>query len=171
MNGNDSYTGKSAAGENATAIWTVSWVAYVPSVVTTCAIFIAIYFSRYFFDFDNISAAITVLVSTIVLGFTVYEAYYLSCIRLFIDDTGVWVYRGVFPWSRGVYGVKWRDFEDALFTTNIFYWIAKGYPITLRPRFSNNPHIHVPAIHRGRLAVELINKTASQYARPSNPLV
>ena len=114
------------------------------------------------------NSCIYMTVLFISLCFVVYKAYYLSRVLFYYDESGVWVYRGVFPWSRGVYGVRWRDFEDCLYTTNLIYWFSKGYPVSVRPRFSTNPTIHIPPIHKGREAVEVINNSAMHYIKMSD---
>lgn len=132
--------------------WRVSWIAYIPYALIACTTLYAVTLIDTFSSSLIVAGALLVL-----LCYVAYKVYYLTQIRLYTDDHGVWVYRGVFPWNRGVYGVKWRDFEDVVFFTGFFYWIAKGYPVTIRPRFSNNPKVSLPPIHQGREAVEAIN--------------
>lgn len=139
-------------------IWIVSWMAYIPHILVGLGLLYAMTFAN-----QTGYAAIYVTAISFMFCFVAYRAYYLSRIRLYYNDQGVWVFRGVFPWTRGVYGVKWRDFEDAIYITGFFYWITKGFPVTIRPRFSNNPRIPLPPIHHGRKAVEAINSAASNY--------
>lgn len=135
--------------------WNVSWIAYIPYALIACAIIYVVAVIDTFSSNLIVTGALLV-----VLCYLAYKVYYLTQIRLYTDDQGVWVFRGVFPWNRGVYGVNWRDFEDVIFFTGFFYWLAKGYPVTIRPRFSSNPKICLPPIHRGREAVEEINLMA-----------
>ncbi len=135
--------------------WRVSWLAYIPHMLFTIVLLYGLLNATSFRD-----QLFAVSVIVLMLCFIGYKAYYLSSIRLYVDDSGVWVYRGLFPWSRGVYGTHWRDFEDATYKTGFAYWVAKGFPITLRPRFSNNPHILLPPMHLGHKAVERINALA-----------
>ena len=135
--------------------WRVSWLAYIPHMLFTIVLLYGLLQATSFH-----SQLFAVSVIGLTLCFIGYKAYYLSRVRLYVDESGVWVYRGVFPWSRGVYGIKWRDLEDAVYKTGFAYWVAKGYPVILRPRFSNNPHIPLPPIHLGHKAVERINYLA-----------
>lgn len=135
--------------------WRVSWVAYVPYALIVIGLIISIAVFK-----DSASPLIALISGTAILIFVAYKTYYLYCIRLYMDNNGVWVFRGVFPWDRGVYGVKWRDFEDCVYRTGFIHWLTNGYPVTLRPRFSNNPSVALPPIHQGRKAVETINLMA-----------
>lgn len=131
--------------------WRVSWLAYLPHA----ALFIAaiVLTSR---DIDSIMR----VAALVVAMYTVYRMLYLFRMRLYIDDSGVWLFRGVFPWNRGVYGIRWRDFEDAVFTMGFFYWMTNSYPLALRTRFSQNPTVYIPVIYHGKRAVIEINALA-----------
>lgn len=135
--------------------WRVSWVAYVPYALIIVGLISTVVAFK-----GLVSLMIALPVCTVVLLFVAYKLYYLSCILLYINEKGVWVYRGVFPWDRGVYGVKWLDFEDCVFHNGLIQWMTNGYPVTLRPRFSSNPQVVLPPIHQGRKAVETINTVA-----------
>lgn len=151
-------------------IWVVSWLAYVPHILMGIALLFVMTLAMTITK-ETGGALIFVSAICVIFGFVAYKAYYLSRIRLYYNDQGIWVFRGVFPWTRGVYGVKWRDFEDCIYTTSFFYWITKGFPVTIRPRFSNNPHIPLPPIHHGRRAVETINNAAAKYVSQTDAAI
>lgn len=158
MNINDAFEKENTINQ----VWRVSWAAYIPHALALAGLLVAMAYANNF-----TYPMIIIGVGMLLMCWVAYSVYYLSRTRLYIDDDGVWVFRGVFPWSRGVYGVKWRDIEDAVYSTNFIQWITKGYPVTLRPRFSNNPQIHTPPIHLGNKAVETINFLACSNESPT----
>ena len=40
-----------------------------------------------------------------------YCLYRLFHFRAYTDDEGVWFYSGYFPWSEGIRGVRWENFD------------------------------------------------------------
>jgi hypothetical protein len=145
-------------------VWKLSWITYVPHALIALVIFHQIFFGGEYSKMILVKA----LFSVVLLN-SAYQSYYLSTVRLFANKKGVWVFRGVFPWSRGTYGVNWRDLEDCLGSMGFIYWITNSTPVYLRPRFSQNPTITVPSIHRGKEAVAIINELSGQY-RSANPM-
>ncbi len=86
----------------------------------------------------------------------------IRSIVLYTNDHGVWVYRGIFPWSKGSSGVKWRDLEDAVYFTGFWSWALKSYTIRVGHRFTKSSEIVLSHIARGNLAVEHINRFHNQ---------
>ncbi len=131
--------------------WRVSWLAYMPHIV--------LFAGSSFLASRDISGLMS-LAALVVTAYTVYKMIYLFRMRLYMDDKGVWLFRGVFPWNSGVYGINWSDFEDSVFYMGFFHWMSKSYPVALRTRFSQNPTVYTPSIYRGKTAVEEINAHA-----------
>lgn len=88
----------------------------------------------------------------------VYRILWLGTVELYTDVVGVWVYRGLFPWDRGSYGVRWADADDAVFHTGIFAWATKSFRIRVRNRFSPRSEIDLGHVYRGDEAVIHINQ-------------
>ncbi|MDR1007250.1 MAG: hypothetical protein LBL65_01635 [Campylobacteraceae bacterium] len=104
----------------------VSWIAYFWLsfwFVVKIAVLIGIYYLLLYFFQDKIwavkalSVAFWVVVALVVIGllFFILNFIMLRSILLYINNDGVWVYRGIFPWSKGTFGVKWRDVDSAAY--------------------------------------------------------
>ncbi len=91
------------------------------------------------------------------LGLFTYQVLYIASVRLFTQDDGVWIFSGIFPWNKGVYGVKWRDLDEALFTQGFFGWLFKSFKVTLTHRFTKDSEISMPHIKNGDQAAAHIN--------------
>lgn len=81
----------------------------------------------------------------------------LRAVQLYTDDHGVWVYRGILPWTRGVSGVKWRDLEEAVYETGFLSWVLNAYTVRVGHRFTQSAEIVLANVSKGREAVEHIN--------------
>lgn len=93
----------------------------------------------------------------LALVWVVYDFIYLRTMTLYTDETGVWLHSGIFPWQRGVSGVKWRDISEATFQTGFVSWLLRSYSVRVGQRFTQGAELYLPNIHRGNLAVEHIN--------------
>ena len=91
------------------------------------------------------------------LVWVVYDFFYLRTMTLYTDDSGVWLHSGIFPWQRGVAGVKWRDISEATFQMGFVSWMLRSYSVRVGNRFTQGAELFLPNIHRGNLAVEHIN--------------
>lgn len=91
------------------------------------------------------------------LALFVYQVLLIHSVRLFTHPDGVWVYSGVFPWNRGVSGVRWRDLREATFSQSFFGWLFKAYPVTVTNRYQGNNEISLPHIKNGDQAAMHIN--------------
>ena len=87
----------------------------------------------------------------------VYDFFYLRTMTLFTDESGVWLHSGIFPWQRGVAGVKWRDISEATFQTGFVSWMLRSYSVRVGNRFTQGAELFLPNIYCGNLAVEHIN--------------
>jgi len=86
---------------------------------------------------------------------------YIKSITLFVDDAGVWVYWGLFPWDRGVHkGVRWSDFSEGVFEQSFDSWALKSFTIMIKNRFKEEPEIVLTNMYRGDEAVSHINVMA-----------
>ncbi|MCV5179743.1 hypothetical protein OFC21_30430, partial [Escherichia coli] len=80
----------------------------------------------------GITFSVFVLVVSLAIG--IYRILFLKSVRLYTDDIGVWIFRGILPWSKGVRGVKWRDIEDAMYYTGFFSWMFRSYTVRIGHR-------------------------------------
>ncbi|WP_018918662.1 hypothetical protein [Vreelandella zhanjiangensis] len=87
----------------------------------------------------------------------IYNIVYVRSMTLFVNDAGVWLEQGVFPWQKGVRGVKWRDLDSALFFTGFISWAFKSYTINIGHRYTKGSEIHIRHVKNGKQFVELVN--------------
>jgi hypothetical protein len=92
------------------------------------------------------------------LGLFIIQMLTIRSVVLYTDEHGVWVYRGIFPWSKGLNGVKWRDVEDAVYFPNFLSWLLRSYTVRIGHRFTKSSEIVLPHIARGNAAVMHINQ-------------
>lgn len=91
------------------------------------------------------------------LALFAYQVLLIASVKLFTHPDGVWVYSGVFPWNKGVSGVRWRDLREATFTQSFFGWLFKAHRVTVTNRYQGNDEISLPHIKRGDQAAMHIN--------------
>ena len=137
---------------NATVLARKSWIAYLAPTFF-CAV------ALYVLGSLVMPLNRPVAISLWLLCVTVYF-YILLSIRsymLFINDNGVWIFSGVFPWTKGVSGVKWRDLDAAVYYQNFLSWLFGAYTIRISHRFTRSAEIRLTVMHHGQLAVQQIN--------------
>lgn len=86
-----------------------------------------------------------------------YRCIYNRSVLLYMDDAGVWVSRGVVPWNRGIYGVKWRDIESVVYQQGFANWLSRSYPVTIVERFTQHNEMHLDHVWHGDQAVTHMN--------------
>lgn len=130
-------------------IYTLSWLAYIkPVIIFLILVLIA-------FWFKTLSMRITI--TSIALVLLIYQIAFRHSIILYTDDDGVWVQRGIFPWNKGAYGVKWRDIDEAVFFTGFISWAFKSYAIRVGHRYTKDSELYLKHVRLGNEAVEHIN--------------
>ncbi|OQX07108.1 MAG: hypothetical protein BWK76_25295 [Desulfobulbaceae bacterium A2] len=97
-------------------------------------------------------------VLAILLLVVIYRFFLLRSQVLFMDDHGVWLADGVFPWDRMISGVKWRDLDEAVYRPTLWGWLFRSYTVALRHRFTKQDEIALSQMHQGHTATELINE-------------
>ena len=78
---------------------------------------------------------------------------------LYLDEKGVWVYSGIFPWSQGVYGIKWTHFDEAVYFLNPISWSLKSYTLHIGNRYKDEATMNLTHVHNGDKSASLINET------------
>src|SRR5688572_4914831 len=89
-----------------------SWVAYIRMMIRWVIAMVVLGFICLFIPNQFLKTAISWIG---MIGCFAYQILYVRSINLFVDDKGVWYFRGVFPWQKGVSGVLWRDLDGAVF--------------------------------------------------------
>jgi hypothetical protein len=130
----------------------VSWVAYAPPVAR-----LALTISLGLVIAANVHAPLGGALMLVGLTWGSLRILHLRSIVLFTDHSGVWLYRGIFPWDRGVVGVKWRDLSDASYDTSLWSWLSRSYRLRIEQRFTKSSEIVLASIANGDEAAEYIN--------------
>jgi hypothetical protein len=121
-----------------------SWVTYIFPLLIGLAFLVLLIFTG-------------LILSIIPILICVYIALMSRSYYLYIDENGVWVFSGIFPWNKGVRGVKWRDLDEAIFYTGLASWVLKCFTIKIRNRFTKDSEITLSYMDLGDLAVTRIN--------------
>lgn len=98
----------------------------------------------------------------------VLKIYYLRTLRFIINGDGVYLFKGIFPWTKGTTGTLWQDIADAQYFPGFIAWLTKSYSIQVRFRFNKSNETFVPYIWNGHKAVMTINQTLQKRARTEN---
>ncbi|MCQ2992385.1 hypothetical protein NLO72_24610 [Pseudomonas tremae] len=164
---------------SAHAVYRLSWLAYA-NLIMTSIFLIAVSLVIGSWTAHNaqsdaayrVGITVNVFVLVVTLAVCAYRFLFLKSVRLYTDDIGVWIFRGILPWSKGVRGVKWRDIEDAMYYTGFFSWMFRSYTVRIGHRFTKTSEIFVYHLAQGHKAVEHINhmhQTMLQAEQAANP--
>lgn len=93
----------------------------------------------------------------IAIAAVVYMVMQIRSYRLYMDEIGVWVYSGVFPWQKGTAGVKWRDLDEAVYFQSMWSWLFKSYSLRIGHRFTKSSEILLSHWQHGHEVVGKIN--------------
>lgn len=136
-------------------VYRKSWTVYVTPVLI------------FLFGFSTFLGSLVSTAEYIFIGLfstlltSLYSAYsilYRMTYKLYLNKQGIWVRRGVLPWQKGVYGLKWRDLDEAVYVNNMSSHFFKSYDLTLRHRFTKSNEISLSSMHNGDKAVMEINR-------------
>ena len=132
-----------------------AWTAYVRPSIIAIVFFSITQFSL--FSMQSFSLFFSLFFSVISLLYIVYNVLMIRSFELYVNDNGVWLYRGIFPWNKRVSGVKWRDLEGAGYYTGFMSWALKSYTIKISHRFTKGNEILLTHMKLGDKAVFAIN--------------
>ncbi|HEQ1857044.1 TPA: hypothetical protein VEO38_000546 [Providencia alcalifaciens] len=138
------------------SIYKFSWVAYIRPIVTVLIVLlIGIGLSQ-----SKTSVLSTIGNIVLILGLInfICNILYIKTFYMWIDDKGVWVFRGIFPWTKGRFGTMWRDISDAVYFTGLVSWSTKSYRIRVGHRFTKTSELFIPHLKYGNLAATKINE-------------
>lgn len=124
-------------------------------------------------SFDLTDNQFVLYIACIVWGFITFifgilALLNLRSIKLYIDEEGVWAYSGIFPWSKGSFGIKWRDLDTALYMTGFLSWACKSYTITVSHRFTKDSEIVLKNVYKGDQFVKQVNTLHQYYLEENN---
>ena len=141
----------------------LSWVAYVSLiwkfVLRVLMLAIVCLLPAYYLSTAANQVSWPVMIGPVLaVAWTVYDFLALRAMILFTDDSGVWLSQGVFPWQKGVSGVKWRDVSEATYTVGFFSWALRSYSVRIGHRFTNDSEINLQNLRNGDKAAAHINE-------------
>ncbi len=134
----------------------LSWVCYLQQVIIYLIVLLVILSLK---SWLGVFSSILALIWTIWVFVQILENLKTKFI---IDDEGVWISSGLFPWNKGIYGLGWRDISDAVYKTGFFSWVLKSYTITIRHRYTKSNHLVFEKVAKGDLMVGRINEIVNQ---------
>ncbi len=146
--------GERKLGLDVRVIGRKSWVAYV--AISASYLLLAAIVGGIIYAASNNPAYAAVGVAIVALIYLIQFAQ-LRSYRLYVDRDGVWIFSGIFPWSKGTQGVRWRDLDDAVYFTNFVSWFTQSYNIVIRHKFTKTSEIIMTAVWKGSKAVHVIN--------------
>lgn len=73
--------------------------------------------------------------------FFLYKILYLRSHILYYDEDGVWLFSGIFPWNKGINGVRWGDLDDAGYITGFFSWLFHSHTIRISHKYTKSAEI------------------------------
>ena len=88
----------------------------------------------------------------------IYCLYRLIQFKAYTDDEGVWFVHGYFPWSAGIKGVRWENFDQVLFRPSLFSWLTGSYTVFIRDRYGNT--VTIKDLFLGKQWSALVNGRA-----------
>ena len=94
-----------------------SWTAYIaPSVLV------------FIFVLPLFTIPLTIIPFIWILSIRKYKMY--------TNESGVWISYGLFPWTKGFSGVKWRDLNECILVNNFLSWMLRSYTIVVSHRYT-----------------------------------
>lgn len=143
----------------------VSWVQYVRPLIT-CGILLAVL--AWFGWFAAQLRYAWMLYATVGLGVVaalvgVYNVAFLRSIRLFTNDAGVWIAKGVMPWEKSVSGIHWEEAGEAVVMTGFLAWATGAYNVAVLHRYTKKPEIWVARISDGHHFAGHVNSIINRH--------
>lgn len=134
-------------------VYTLSWLAYVRPLIVSVVIGVVGLIIAGIAERQWLIGAAVI----IAIAWLIYQVMYLRSIKLFANDSGVWIYQGVLPWQKGFNGVKWRDVDGALYSRGFISWACGSYAIHVGHRYTKGCEIAIPHVRHGHRFVEYVN--------------
>lgn len=142
---------------------TLSWVAYVRPFVVATTVALGGLLATVALENDLAAVGIekqwiSIPVGSLAVVWLVYRVLYLRSFKLYTNDSGVWLYHGVFPWQKGTIGVAWRDVDSALYFKSFVSWLCRSYTVTVSHRYTKVVELAMQHVSNGNQFVAHINQ-------------
>ena len=137
-----------------------SWVTYIGASTKTILYLIIFYLIFYIIDNNtsiDIHRNIEIGVFSFVVICLVYRFLILRSYKVRVNEEGIWVHYGIFPWAKGGDGIRFQDVDMAKYFPNFFSWCTNSYKIVVQHKFTNSTDFSVTDIWRGRHVCNLIS--------------
>lgn len=146
----------------------ISWLGYVQYVVIGILFYLFVMSSAFWLISaglglvlgENKAVANTVffILTLLYLAGFGYVLYQTRQCKAFVDKDGVWFYSGLFPWTRGIRGVRWENFDQAQFRPGMFSWMFCTYTVYLKDRYGGT--VVIKNLYNGRDWSSSVNDVA-----------
>lgn len=134
----------------------LAWTAYIkPTVLLAIWLLMAWIFQSFGTTFALSFGAVGVLRFVVAV-------WWRATASVYADEDGVWLVSGVFPWTRGVYGVRWREIGIAVFRQGLFSWLFSAFTIHIKNRFDANLGLMVDHVRHGDDLVAVVNAVLAE---------
>jgi len=161
--------------------WRVDWTAYIGTffsallfVIPVGLLCLFVWFVlsvvsvSFSIDTDSMMRGFLIFITTVFVLKFIHSCLYQRSLILFYDDDGIWVYSGVFPWTKGTRGIQWEHVGQATFQLGLLSWIFKSYDITVTNKFKENANLTVEGVGSGNEAVTIFNSIAMHIQSSAN---
>ncbi|PMH20875.1 hypothetical protein CWO04_10885 [Vibrio splendidus] len=150
-----------------------SWTAYIDPVLTLVILCAIVYnfpliFRLFPQDYYGFILIVVVPFLAVYIFRIILKIFNIRSVKIYINESGVWCYSGIFPWSRGTYGLRWCNFEQAVYYQNFFNWLFKSYTIKISQRFTQSSEIVLSHMRHGDVVTATINKYQNNILHDSN---
>lgn len=98
---------------------------------------------------------------TVIIGIFVF--FSMRKIMFYYDNEGVWFSSGILPWRKGVNGIKWRDLDEALYSSGFLGWAFNSYYVVISHRFTKGVEISMKDIKYGNIFVQEVNEAHQKH--------
>lgn len=146
-------------------VYRKSWIVYIPYLV---AIFV---FIMFMFLIPKELSLLYIPIG-IVLFFFLIRIIKIRRFKIVLDDKGIWVHEGLFPWDKKSVFRSWSNAYSARLNQDLLSWITCSYRvyIGIHPHDATATEIghSISHIYQGKKLVNEINKTIGERENYSN---
>jgi len=147
--------------------WRISWMGYIWPIVNhlISAVIIGIVF---FLVVGLIDATIDLADQTIktllfcvialIVARLIINLLVVRSTLLYYDNEGIWLYSGIFPWSKGVQGMQWANIESVYYRKGFLSWLFKSYDVCITQKFTQGNTLYVSAMDDGEKITTHLNQ-------------
>jgi hypothetical protein len=152
---------REASEDERFGVFRLSWVAYLREgfsfMVRLLILAVAAMLLTSFLPVNKGVNWLSYLAFFLAIAWTIYSVALTKTVRIFTNESGVWMQSGIFPWQKGTYGMKWSDVGQAGYTQGFTSWALKSYELSVTHRFTAGAELIVKHVYLGDKAAMHIN--------------